>query len=155
MARRKKMTKAESGAFGFLIIIGIVVFVIVEFFKAVGFVAPSVLLILGVGFYLWNKSRKEKEKAARVKAAYEHRVAYLREKYKDESIVDRILNENIWQGQTAEQLRDTLGAPLDTDSDVLKTKVKEVWKYRQFGVNRYGLRVKLENDLVVGWDEKA
>lgn len=155
MARRRKMTKAEASGFGFLIIFGIIATVVIEFFKAVGFVAPSVLLILGFGFYLWNKSRKEKEKAARVKAAHEHRVAYLREKYKDESIVDRILNENVWQGQTAEQLRDTLGSPLDTDSDVLKTKVKQVWKYRQFGVNRYGLRVKLENDVVIGWEEKA
>lgn len=155
MARRRKMTKAEAGGFGFLIVIGIIVTVVVEFFKAVGFVAPSVVLALGVGFYLWSKNREEKEKAARVKAAHEHRVMYLREKYKDETLVDRILSGEFWQGQTAEQLRDTLGTPLDTDSDVLKTKIKEVWKYRQFGVNRYGLRIKLENDVVVGWEEKA
>lgn len=111
--------------------------------------------ILGVGFYLWNKSRKAKEEAARVEATHEQRVAYLLEKYGDESIVSSILSGDIWQGQTADQVRDTLGEPIDTDSDVLKTKVKEVWKYRQFGVNRYGLRVKLENDLVVGWEEKT
>lgn len=155
MARKRKMTKAESAVFGYLIVIGLVVGGIVQLFKAVGFVIPGILLVLGIWFYIWNKNRKEKEEAARDKAAYDSRVAYLREKYGDEALVERILKGDIWQGQTAEQLQDSMGTPIDTDKDVLKTKVKEVWKYRQFGMNRYGLRVKLENDLVVGWEEKA
>lgn len=75
-------------------------------------------------------------------------------KYKDEDLVDALLNETFWQGQTAEQLRDSLGEPLDIDQKVLKTKVKEVWKYEQTGKNRYGLKITLDDGVVVGWDQK-
>lgn len=75
-------------------------------------------------------------------------------KYKDENLVDELLNETFWQGQTAEQLRDSLGEPLDIDQKVLKTKVKEVWKYEQTGKNRYGLKITLDDGVVVGWDQK-
>ncbi len=66
----------------------------------------------------------------------------------------RIIARSIWQGETAEQLRDSLGRPIDVDQKVLKTKTKEVWKYSQTGVNRFGLRVTLENGVVVGWEKK-
>lgn len=75
-------------------------------------------------------------------------------KYKDEDLVDALLNETFWQGQTAEQLRDSLGEPLDIDQKVLKTKVKEVWKYEQTGKNRFGLKITLDDGVVVGWDQK-
>lgn len=75
-------------------------------------------------------------------------------KYKDEDLVDELLNETFWQGQTAEQLRDSLGEPLDIDQKVLKTKVKEVWKYEKTGKNRYRLKVTLDDGVVVGWDQK-
>ncbi len=75
-------------------------------------------------------------------------------KYKDEELVENLLQERFWRGQTAEQLRDSLGEPLDIDQKVLKTKVKEVWKYEQTGKNRYGLKIKLDNGVVVGWDQK-
>ncbi|MEE9332139.1 MAG: hypothetical protein V3U89_07910 [Methylophilaceae bacterium] len=75
-------------------------------------------------------------------------------KYKDEDLVDELLNETFWQGQTAEQLRDSLGEPLDIDQKVLKTKVKEVWKYEQAGKNRYALKITLDDGVVVGWDQK-
>lgn len=78
----------------------------------------------------------------------------LLEKYGDAEIVQRILRKTIWQGQTQEQLLDSLGRPLDIDERVLKTKSKETWKYNQVGKNRFGLRVILENGIVVGWDQK-
>jgi hypothetical protein len=59
-----------------------------------------------------------------------------------------------WQGQTQEQLLDSLGRPADTDTKVLKTKTKEIWKYNRVGKNRFGLRVTVENGVVVGWDKK-
>lgn len=79
---------------------------------------------------------------------------HLTMKYKDETLVDNLLEERFWVGQTAEQLRDALGEPLDLDQTVLKTKVKEVWKYDQTGKNRYGLKIKLEDGVVVGWEQK-
>ena len=65
------------------------------------------------------------------------------------------MNKNFWQGQTAEQLIDSLGRPEDIDQKILKTKKKEIWKYNHQGGNRYGLRITLDNDHVVGWDQKT
>ena len=64
------------------------------------------------------------------------------------------MNSEFWVGQTAQQLRESIGDPVDIDQKVLKTKKKEVWKYFPQGKRRYGLRITLENDEVVGWDEK-
>jgi len=75
-------------------------------------------------------------------------------KYKDEDLVEELLDEAFWQGQTAEQLMDSLGEPLDIDQRVLKTKVKEVWKYEQTGKNRYALKITLDDEVVVSWDQK-
>ncbi len=76
------------------------------------------------------------------------------QKYGHTQAAERIIKKTIWVGETTEQLVDSLGKPRDTDENVLKTKRKEVWKYYQRGVNRYGLRIKIENDTVIGWDEK-
>ncbi len=66
-----------------------------------------------------------------------------------------IISGRVWQGETDEQLRDSLGRPVDIDEKVLKTKRREIWKYRHQGANRYGLRITLENGAVVGWEEKS
>lgn len=75
-------------------------------------------------------------------------------KYQDEALVEQLLDEKFWRGMTAEQLRDALGEPLDIDQTALKTKIKEVWKYDQKGKNRYGLKIRLEDGVVVGWEQK-
>ncbi|EJE4692662.1 DUF2845 domain-containing protein [Vibrio parahaemolyticus] len=78
----------------------------------------------------------------------------LMNKYGDSDLVDKLMAKSIWQGQTEEQLIDSIGKPLDVDQKVLKTKVKETWKYDKSGKNRYNLKVIFENGLVVGWDKK-
>ena len=40
------------------------------------------------------------------------------------------------------------------DDKLLKTRKREVWKYNRTGVNRYGLRITLDNDIVTTWDHK-
>jgi hypothetical protein len=70
-------------------------------------------------------------------------------------VVEGIMAKTFWQGQTSEQLLDSLGEPLAIDNKVLKTKKKEVWKYDTIARNRYGLKITLENDIVMGWDQKA
>lgn len=79
----------------------------------------------------------------------------LMSKYGDREIVDMIMKRMFWQGQTTEQLADSLGRPVDIDRKVLKTKTKEVWKYNQTGKGRFALRITVEDDAVVGWDKKS
>jgi hypothetical protein len=38
---------------------------------------------------------------------------------------------------------------------VLKTKTKEIWKYREIKKGQYALKVTLEENMVVGWDMKG
>jgi hypothetical protein len=75
-------------------------------------------------------------------------------KCKDEELIERLMEEKFWVGQTREQLINSLGKPLDVNQKVLKTKVKEVWKYEQTGKNRYGLKITLDDGVVVGWNQK-
>jgi len=64
-------------------------------------------------------------------------------KYGDSQVVSDIMEGCFWQGQTDEQLLDSLGKPVDTDQKILKSKTKEIWKYRPAGKNRYGLKIGL------------
>ena len=86
--------------------------------------------------------------------ALAQRRKHLFEKYGDAEIADRIMKAMYWRDQTAEQLRESLGKPRDVDQTVLKTKVKEVWKYKPTGKNRYGLKITLDDGVVVGWEER-
>ncbi|WED28118.1 DUF2845 domain-containing protein [Vibrio sp. DW001] len=75
-------------------------------------------------------------------------------KYRNEHIVNRLMKKTFWQGQTKDELIDSLGKPQDISQKVLKTKTKEIWKYNKSGKNRYGLKITIENGLVIGWDQK-
>ncbi|WP_298017832.1 DUF2845 domain-containing protein [uncultured Castellaniella sp.] len=106
------------------------------------------VIALVVVVWIWASSALKKKRLA-------ERRAYLMSKYHDPRIVDRIMSRTMWQGQTEEQLTDALGGPVDIDQKVMKNKVRETWKYRQQGANRFGLRITLENGIVVGWDQKG
>ncbi|WP_437319749.1 hypothetical protein [Sorangium sp. So ce385] len=67
----------------------------------------------------------------------------------------RIHRGELWVGMTAEMLTHSKGSPEDIDEKVLKTKTKHVYKYGQTGINRYALRVTLDNGVVTGWDDKT
>jgi len=79
----------------------------------------------------------------------------LMQKYGDASLVDKLMRRMFWTGQPEEQLIDSLGKPNEIDRKVLKTKIKEVWKYNQRTRTRFGLRITLEDGFVIGWDQKA
>lgn len=138
------MTKKEAEAVFYLFIIGAIVTGVAKFFETVGFVAPIAVLVGCVLLYCAHNTNKKKE-----------RLSYLKEKYKDDEIVQKIFDGYFWQDQTAEQLIDSLGAPVEIDNNVLKTKKKEIWKYEHQGGNRFNLRITLENDVVIGWDQKG
>jgi hypothetical protein len=126
--------------------------------------SPAIVVVLvGAGIFALlvvftlateGRRREAREAAMRRKAAQGRaRRNALLEKY-DEATAERILRGEVWQGQTAEQLADSMGSPVDVDQKVLKTKTKEVWKYGHRGGNRYAVKIMLENGYVVGWDEK-
>lgn len=148
MARR---TKLEKLGIGILVVIGLCVSAIQNFFEAFGFIMPC-LIIAGslIGYLIYGSHKKKKKQQALSQRKY-----MLMERYGNEELVDNILNQVIWVGETDEQLRESLGEPEDIDQKVLKTKKKEVWKYGHKGGNRYKFRITLDNDVIVGWDEKA
>jgi hypothetical protein len=80
---------------------------------------------------------------------------HLIERYGDPDIADRIMKAQLWRGQTSEQLRDALGKPADVDQTVLKTKVKEVWKYQPTGKRRYAVKITLDDGVVVAWEDRS
>lgn len=72
----------------------------------------------------------------------------------DEKLVDALVSKTIWQGMTAEQLRDSWGEPASIEEKVMKTKIKQVFKYRPVAANRFRDKVTLEDGVIVGWDQK-
>ncbi len=86
---------------------------------------------------------------------YRQRRLTLIRKYGDLDIVDCIMNRTVWKGETAEQLRESLGSPAAIDDQLRKTGKRQIWKYQRVGRNRYRQRVVLEDDIVVGWDAKG
>jgi hypothetical protein len=69
-------------------------------------------------------------------------------------IVDNIMKKIIWQGMSDEQLLDSWGAPAAKDQKIYRTKITETYKYNRTRRNRFGSRVKVENGIVVGWEQK-
>jgi len=104
--------------------------------------------VVGIVFLLTAYRKKKRLEAL------EQRRAALMAKYHDPQIVEKIMKHIFWQGMSQEQLLDSVGRPADIDQKVMKTKVKEIWKYNQMGGNRFGLRITIENNVVVGWDQK-
>lgn len=87
--------------------------------------------------------------------ATSRRRKWLLAKYADAMIVEAIMRRKIWLGQSSEQLVDSRGRPVDVDEKVMKTRKREVWKYQQTGRGRFALRITLDDDVVVGWDDKS
>lgn len=114
-----------------------------------GVVIALVVIVFAYAIIRGNIDTKKKREAIA------RRRKELFDKYGDEEIVNRIMAGSYWQGQTSIQLADSLGRPVDMDRKIMKTKSKEVWKYQQTGKGRFGLRITLEDDVVVGWEERA
>ena len=68
------------------------------------------------------------------------------------SAAHRILQGEVWQGQSAAALLEALGPPADSDQKVMKTKTKTVYKWGHVSGNRYAVRVTVENGVVIGWE---
>ncbi len=102
-----------------------------------------IVISIIIGVFVWvsfyvNETRKD----------------HIYQKYGHTELAENIINKMFWVGQTSEQLLDSLGKPIEIDENVLKTKKKETWKYYQKSATRFGLKIKVENGIVVGWDVK-
>lgn len=138
------MTKVESQLTGWAIIIGLPIYGVSMLGESVGWGVLAGSLVAIIVVVIWYKATQTKKKRAA-----------LMSKYQDSELVEKLMGRSFWQGQTSDQLMDSLGSPEDVDEKILKTKKKEIWKYNHQSGNRYGLRITLDNDIVVGWDQKT
>jgi hypothetical protein len=129
---------------GIVIVIAGIAWIISKILDAVGPVTPIVFIVIIIAVAMWLKHAQKQK-----------RIQYLFDKYGDEQIVQRIMNRKFWEGQTAQQLIDSVGNPLSIDKKSMVSRKREVWKYNSIGRSRYGLRITLDNDVVIGWDQKS
>lgn len=64
----------------------------------------------------------------------------------------RIWQRQLQQGDSREVVEAIYGYPVAVDEKVSKTKVKHTLKYQQIAVNRYAVKIELENNVVTGWE---
>ena len=145
MAKRltKRANRLEGAVLASVIVVTIIAWAIGKVLDTVGLMVPICVVLAAFGGIVWYTYSRRKA-----------RIAYLRNKYGDEQVVQSIFQGRFWQGQTAEQLIDSLGVPTSIDTKIMATRRREVWKYKPRGINRYGLRITLDNNVVIGWDEK-
>jgi hypothetical protein len=140
----KRMTKAESELIMWAVIIGLPIYGVTQLGESMGWGVLIGVIAAVIALVFWYKGAQTKK-----------RREMLMEKYQDSDLVNNLMECSFWQGQTSGQLLDSLGSPDEVDEKILKTKKKEVWKYNHQSGNRYGLRITLDNDIVVGWDQKT
>jgi hypothetical protein len=140
----KRMTKSQGQGLGLLVVLGLLVAGAKAVYDNFGFLIPIIFVILVIAGMVWLAVNQRKK-----------RIEYLRQKYGNEEIVQLILQHRFWQGQTSEQLIDSLGKPVTVDTKIFKTKTRETWKYNRRGANRYGLRITLDEGIVVAWEQKS
>ena len=138
MSRRK-----DNNSGWIVLILGLIIFGYIKLKEEFGL--KNLLIGLGVFLALVILSKYSQFRKRRKK---------LMKKYDDFELVRRIQGREFWQGQSSEQLIDSLGKPEDIDEKVLKTKKKEIWKYQHESGSRYRLRITLENDIVVSWEQR-
>ncbi len=140
----KRRNKAQDIAVGSLVVVGLTIWIISRLAATVGIAALVVMFIVAViAIVLYKRSQ------------HNRRIEYLTNKHADALVVQKILAKELWEGQTAEQLADSIGHPAGVDTKHMATRKREIWKYKPTGKNRYGLRITLDDDVVTGWDQKV
>jgi len=105
-----------------------------------------------VGLVMYMQREMARSLAAR-QAAMKARMDNLVSRFGQE-IATKILQRQVWKGQTMEMLMEARGRPAAVDENVMKTKTKKVLKYDMITRGRFRLRVTVEDGQVVGWDHK-
>jgi hypothetical protein len=88
-----------------------------------------------------------------VLAIYKRRRGKLLAKYGDPVQVTRMMQRVLWLGESADQVRESLGAPASLGQKA-RNKAAETWKYEPARGRRVALRVFLEDGVVTGWQER-
>jgi len=135
----RRASKAEGALIVLAIVIGLPIYLASKLIGTTGWRLPVAVLVACI-LLVWGYKYSQKQK----------RLADLRAKYSDEDTVQKIYAGYFWEGQTEEQLRDALGQPDAVDNKLLKTMTREIWKYHPSGVNRYRLRITVDNGRVAG-----
>ena len=81
-------------------------------------------------------------------ATYETRFRRMMEKYGNSDLARMIAKREVWTGQTADQLRDAKGAPVN----VVQSGSDEIWIFPPMGFTRQAMRVALRDGRVAGWE---
>ena len=139
----EKMTKLQKESLATVLFIAVIVTAVIKFFENVGLLIFIIIIVACVVAFLLHKVYKKKKK-----------LSYLKKKYVNSRIVERMANGIIWQGETAAQLMDSLGKPDAVDKKQSQSLKKEAWKYVRRGGGRYNLIVELENGIVINWEGK-
>lgn len=117
---------------------------IINTLKWIGAVAA--LLIIGSFVWAYLRSRAEAEAA-------KNRKAWLIEKYGPRD-GQRLADGEVWIGMTAEQVLDTLGHPDMVDQKQLKTKSREVYKWRAMGRRRIAYQITCDDGFVTAISDR-
>jgi hypothetical protein len=140
----EKMTKTQKEVLAILLFVALIIAAVIKFFQNVGLLPLIIVIVACVAaFFLYRALKKRR------------RLKYLEQKYVNKKKVEKIINREIWQGETADQLIDSIGNPDVVDDKYLKTQKKAVWKYGRRGLKSYNLIVNLEKGLVVRWEGKT
>ncbi|WP_297770200.1 hypothetical protein [uncultured Alcanivorax sp.] len=98
------MTKAETQGIAALIVIALPIYGAMKLGESVGWVSIVAIVASVVGVIIFVRAVQKKQRRESLMA-----------KYKDEDLVLALMNRSFWQGQTAEQLVDSLGRPHSVD----------------------------------------
>jgi hypothetical protein len=104
-----------------------------------------------------QKQAAEAKSLAEAQAARAQRRHYLLSRHGgDLGVIERIEAGEVWIGQTAEELRDALGAPDGVDERQTKSARRQTWKYLDpyNERDRIGTRVTLEDGIVTAWTKR-
>jgi len=107
MARRG--SKLEGAFLGIVIVIAGIAWIVGKVLDSVRVATPIIIFVVIIAGVVWYKHAQRQK-----------RIQYLLDKYGDEQIVNQILRRHFWQGQTAEQLRDSVGNPITVDTARLR-----------------------------------
>lgn len=93
------------------------------------------------------------ERAHAVAAEVRVRCAALSQQFGPE-IGERLSRWELRLGDTREMVIACLGPPVATEDIVLKTKRKQILKWKRISANRFGVKITIVEGVVVGWDKK-